>query len=658
MGKPTDQNGLAPYHSLSLRTRPQLPPWVLRQDLTEQDLPYLHEFLLGSFEDWLAQANGFPWFEGPIRLFHPDGTLITAAGGTGTDQEPLPADWSRTVLGHHAMTAAFAERRSGMTRAAEHTEPLLQSWDCVAVPIFTRSTGLLCAVLAILLPAGTAESNDMKLLEAGAFHYKSCLYRRFEHLYLGGMLSDQTRTRKDESRRELLFEILLRLNDHMEVDQVLTEMLASLEELYPVCRPDLFLSQDNRLTSEKVQTLAFQDQGMELCKKAFLENEMCEQATEDRRILALPLSGKQGVYGVLRLQFPDDEFDKVDKHFLSRLAGAAGAAFEKAKLHEQSNAMVAELRLINELTKRLNSRLHKLQDTIEFASSQLLNIFHADYGWILQYMPAKNQFVIISSNVPELNGESFATDFGFIGIMWKTKEPVILSEYGSAESIDSRVMSVTNSRSLLAAPLIINGEMIGAVILSHREPNHFSYDNYKLMEVLSVHLGLAVTNASSHAEVRRMVITDNVTGLYSRNYLNERISRRLKRDGSGSLILMDIDHFKRINDTFGHQAGDNILLQVSEIIRSSIRDGDIPARWGGEELAVYLPHMGLEQAVAVAKIIRERVEAETDPQVTVSSGVSEWSGADEKVSVESLFYKADMALYEAKRHGRNRVEFG
>jgi diguanylate cyclase (GGDEF)-like protein len=205
---------------------------------------------------------------------------------------------------------------------------------------------------------------------------------------------------------------------------------------------------------------------------------------------------------------------------------------------------------------------------------------------------------------------------------------------------------------------MVNGEVIGVVMITHREPNYFSYDNYKLLQVISSHLGLALSNASLHAEVNRMVITDNLTGLFARHYLNERISRRQKRDSIGSLILLDIDHFKKVNDTYGHQIGDSILQQVSKIIQTSIRDGDIAARWGGEEMAIYLPEVGYEVTVKVAERIRSRVEKETSPRVTISCGLAEWRRTDDRISVESLFYRADMALYKAKHMGRNSIRVG
>jgi diguanylate cyclase (GGDEF)-like protein len=137
--------------------------------------------------------------------------------------------------------------------------------------------------------------------------------------------------------------------------------------------------------------------------------------------------------------------------------------------------------------------------------------------------------------------------------------------------------------------------------------------------------------------------------------MDEQINALQKKEFGGSLILLDIDHFKVVNDTYGHQMGDQILIQVARIIRASVRDSDIAARWGGEELAIYLPQAKIDHAIRVAERIRERVQAETDPKVTVSGGVAEWSWEDEKISSESLFYLADMNLYKAKHNGRNQI---
>lgn len=192
-------------------------------------------------------------------------------------------------------------------------------------------------------------------------------------------------------------------------------------------------------------------------------------------------------------------------------------------------------------------------------------------------------------------------------------------------------------------------------MLAHKQAHFFSYDSYRLLQAMAGHIGLAVGNARLHAEVHRLANRDTLTGLFARHYLDEEIKQRQSSDFCGTLIVVDIDQFKMVNDTYGHQKGDKILKQVSDIVKTSIRQGDVAARWGGEELAVYLPQLGVQQAVFVGERIRKRVMGETEPRVTVSCGVAEWSWTDDRVSVESLFYRADMALYEAKNNGRNQV---
>ncbi len=153
-----------------------------------------------------------------------------------------------------------------------------------------------------------------------------------------------------------------------------------------------------------------------------------------------------------------------------------------------------------------------------------------------------------------------------------------------------------------------------------------------------------------------MVITDNLTGLFTRRYLNENVKKSLLADEQGSLILIDIDYFKKINDTYGHLVGDEILYKVASVIKNCIRDSDIPARWGGEEIAIYLPHVDVLVASKIAERIRIRIQQESKPSVTVSSGVAMWSrDVQQNRSAEELFHDADVALYKAKQEGRNQV---
>ena len=427
-------------------------------------------------------------------------------------------------------------------------------------------------------------------------------------------------------------------------------------------RVDLLLSQDNDSTNLSVKPLNFQRSESDIRTRAFMEGQIIFDPAKSEQgsstsYIAAPLSGKQGVYGVLYLEFDDEHVDESDLQFISLLADSAGTAFENAKLYEQSNLMINELRLINEITKQLNQSL-RLNEIFNSAASEILSIFGADFSCILQTAKDSDQLVVQATNLPAMFHETFTLDQGFSGLIYSSKEPIIISDYWSNDKVNSSLMHRTNSRSLIGSPILVNGNVEGVILIVHRLPNFFSYDNYKLLQVLSTHIGLAMTNASLHAEVKRMVITDNLTGLYARHYLDEQANLMQKKDFCGSLIVVDIDYFKKVNDTYGHQIGDKILIQVSNIIKSSIRDSDIAARWGGEELAVYLPQVSKDHSIRIAERIRRRVLEETQPQVTVSCGVSDWNWEEDKISVEALFYRADMALYQAKHNGRNQIQIG
>jgi diguanylate cyclase (GGDEF)-like protein len=468
---------------------------------------------------------------------------------------------------------------------------------------------------------------------------------------------DREGLERELNRREYFMGITEKLHSQIHVDAVLDEMLAGIRFFFPQLDIEVYLSQDHS-NREDVKLLSFQNDAPELCIQAFMEGKFVLNSPglslHPGGTLAAPLGGKQGVYGVLQLHSREIGLTEEEVRFIASLAGTAGVAFENAMLYEQSNVLISELRLINEITKRLNRSL-KLDEIYGFAASELLQIFGADFSCVLELDKKQGRMIVQATNIPEIYHEDFSLDYGLSGIVYQTKEPLIISDFWIQGRSKSKLMDSTKSRSLIAAPIINQEEVVGVIMVAHAKPNYFSYDNYKLLQVIAIHIGLAMINASLHAELNRMVITDHLTGLHVRHYLDEQINIQQKKDFCGSLIMVDIDRFKQINDTYGHQIGDQILIQVSGIIKTSIRPSDIGARWGGEELAVYLPQVGKEQAHRVAERIRSRVFHETDPRCSVSCGVSDWNWEDEKISVEALFYRADMAMYRAKNEGRNRV---
>lgn len=620
------------------------PIWFTIEDISDADEPMLPPLLGDSFRQWETEAAGIELFlTGEIVLFNKALLEVAAAG-------PVNAEYRGE---RDAVLAAAARRVLDSERPSSFESKHLFS---AAVPIQRRKDGAVFGIIAFVSANGSGDYSSE--LQMCALHFRSCFYRRFEQLYVQDLLLQQQRAEKEANRRDALFVAAKRLYDQIDVSSVLSELLHSLELLYPSSEVHLYLSQDHLNGDPRVKPLVFKNAEHDLVAKAFLHGKAVKEHDRDGTIrLAVPMNGKQAAYGVLCMSIGPGKWDETDLPAFLQLIDSSGSAFENAKLYEQSNLLINELRLINELTKRLNQSL-RLKEIFQFATSELLTIFNADYCCVLQLNKENNHFVVMSSNYPALTSEQFSPEYGFCGMVYRTREPLIISDYWHTRVVTSKLMDNTGSRSLIAAPIMVDGEVVGVILVTHKAPNFFSYENYKLLQVMSTHIGLAVTNASLHAEVRRMVITDNLTGLHARHFLNEQIQNRQRKDPFGSLILVDIDHFKRINDTFGHQVGDRILIQVSSIINASIRQGDIAARWGGEELAVYLPGIRAEQAYRIAERIRMHVEEETDPVVTVSCGVSEWTFENEKISVESLFYRADMALYEAKNNGRNCIFIG
>jgi len=168
---------------------------------------------------------------------------------------------------------------------------------------------------------------------------------------------------------------------------------------------------------------------------------------------------------------------------------------------------------------------------------------------------------------------------------------------------------------------------------------------------------LAAQLGEALGEQRRLAVTDGLTGLYNRRYLTERMTEHDAGAGTVSLLVVDLDHFKRVNDTYGHVAGDAVLREAAARISSVCRSTDVVARYGGEEFVVLLPDTGEDEAHRLAERIRTTLretpvaEAAGSIPITASVGAATRTGAD----IHRLMESADRALYRAKEEGRDRV---
>jgi diguanylate cyclase (GGDEF)-like protein len=230
-----------------------------------------------------------------------------------------------------------------------------------------------------------------------------------------------------------------------------------------------------------------------------------------------------------------------------------------------------------------------------------------------------------------------------------------------ASQLNRRVRSSFGLVNTLAAPLIVDENLVGALVLSRRSERWTAGDQ-RLLRWAAREVAAALQRAYAFEAAETQAKLDALTGLPNRRALDELTSSaapgRRASDHTGALMI-DIDHFKRLNDRYGHHVGDNVLRAVADQIAMAVRASDTPARYGGEEFAVLLRRATPEQATDVAERIRRAV-AVMEPSglgvnepVTVSIGVAVASGPD--VDVQDLLEQADSALYHAKNQGRNRV---
>ncbi|OIN98278.1 MAG: hypothetical protein AUJ49_13615 [Desulfovibrionaceae bacterium CG1_02_65_16] len=218
---------------------------------------------------------------------------------------------------------------------------------------------------------------------------------------------------------------------------------------------------------------------------------------------------------------------------------------------------------------------------------------------------------------------------------------------------------------LLMLPLSAGGEGFGCLALLTDKDLRLAKDQVQTLNAAVNHLALALRNALLFRQMKSMADHDGLTRIANRRRFEERLQEEAQRhdryDLPLSLILMDLDHFKVINDTYGHQTGDAVLRGTAALLVESLRSTDLPARYGGEEFAVILPHTSRDQAALLAERIRMRVadrnfgENQAEVRLTVSAGVAALGPGARSEELVSL---ADQALYLAKNGGRNRVVVG
>jgi len=219
-------------------------------------------------------------------------------------------------------------------------------------------------------------------------------------------------------------------------------------------------------------------------------------------------------------------------------------------------------------------------------------------------------------------------------------------------------------RSYLCAPILIKGKVIGFLDLGSTIPGFFTMEQAEHLQTFANQMAVAIEKARLFHETKRLAITDELTGICNRRRLFELSDREIERARRYhrplSMILFDVDHFKQVNDTFGHLVGDQILRLIAQVCQNRIRKVDILGRYGGEEFVILMPETNHSHGIEAAERIRKEVcemaflSGKDVVRVTISLGVAT-TGEGEDLSLNALIKRADDALHKAKTEGRNRV---
>jgi len=357
---------------------------------------------------------------------------------------------------------------------------------------------------------------------------------------------------------------------------------------------------------------------------------------------------------------------------LSHLVGTLVAVFSASEDKEwvsqsikddlvRAQSLNRQLVEVGEAGKAMNAAL-PYRETVDLALTHTRALLHADFTALLLLDGEARSFRL--EGAQGVRGEAFDPDC----CAYTPDCPVRTSIY--RKSIERReghacgLVPRTMGSQLAVSLLVENvGEM--ALLAAATDDRRLGLFGDEVLGALQGHLQTALANAYKYDAIRRQVVTDHLTGLYNRRYFTKRaeeeIQRALRHQAPLGLLMADVDHFKRVNDTYGHATGDRVLQAVAGVLREALRSTDVCARYGGEEFAVLLPHTPGENAYHVAERIRSTLGQTrytglglpADASVTISVGIATCPG--DATDLDELLELTDKALYRAKGAGRDKV---
>ncbi|MFX1539079.1 MAG: diguanylate cyclase, partial [Promethearchaeota archaeon] len=390
--------------------------------------------------------------------------------------------------------------------------------------------------------------------------------------------------------------------------------------------------------------------------------------------IALPIIyGKQPL-GALTIESTKKEaFTKEDERMLGILSSQLGVAINKVRL---TQSRFKEMELLRQAGLKIVSNID-----LDKLLSIIVNLVRESLGYdnCAIFLPQGKKLILkAQSHFPKkVLGLEIKFGEGIVGRSAKRKKVINI---GDVPKCDFYIPSgLKGIQSALALPILYENRLIGILATESRKKEAYRNEDVNVLTILSSQIGVALRNAEMLGELKKMSITDSLTGLYNYRYFRMRLEQETLRarryNRNLSLILIDLDNFKMINDTFGHLKGDEILIAIAQLLLKNIRkldsssimkevEIDIPVRYGGEELMIIQPETPLQGAITAAKRLRTLIKKEINrkirlikengKQLKVSGSIGVASLKTREKS-DDLIKRVDQAMYEAKKRGKDQI---
>ncbi|MEJ5308048.1 MAG: sensor domain-containing diguanylate cyclase [candidate division WOR-3 bacterium] len=380
-------------------------------------------------------------------------------------------------------------------------------------------------------------------------------------------------------------------------------------------------------------------------------------------ILIIPLYSKENrILGIITVDKPINKYVNLLEsiEILESFAQTAAISLENAKLFSRMEQLIKNLEKVSTISALMNSHI-QLDD--------LLNHFVKS---IKENFPHYNTSIILYNEFNELEIKAFSgynekyierinemlkMGEGIVGWVAEHKTPVHVKDTRSDPRFVGRL---DISMSEIAVPLQLSSGMIGILDIESEGINSLDENDFRIISILASHLSVSIDNTFKYEETKRIANTDPLTDMYNYRFFIEKLKDELERSRKLSIplsiLMLDIDYFKEINDNYGHMVGDMIIRELAQLLSKTVRKGDIVTRYGGDEFFIILPGTGKQFTHSIAEKINKlvkRTNFTNGIKITVSVGTVTYP--DDGDSVETLLKWVDDALYDAKRKGRDRI---